>query len=95
MRLAITRVEEGAREVPVAMSCNGATATGEEGVAVVRGRLKKRAGTEPHVRGPMKLAMAERPGWRKRSNLWTLFLGVAGLGEDGVDDEAARTALED
>jgi hypothetical protein len=54
MRLAITRVEEGEREVPVAMSVSGVV---EEGV-----RLKKIAGTDPHVNGAMKVAIAERPG---------------------------------
>src|SRR5271163_322327 len=72
MRFAITRDEEGGREVPVATSCRGK----EEDVLVVMGRLKKRAGTEPHVKGPVKEATAGRLGWRKRSNLWTLFCGV-------------------
>ncbi len=65
MRLAITRLEEGASEVPVATSCNEV----EESELASMGRLKKSAGTEPHVRGPMKEATAGRPGWRKRSNL--------------------------
>jgi hypothetical protein len=64
MRLAITRVEEGEREVPVATSFRDVLV--ESGLVA---RLKKRAGTEPHVKGPMKLAIAEPPGWRNLSNL--------------------------
>ena len=50
----MTRVEEGARDVPVAMS-----ASGELGVVV---RLKKSVGIEPHVIGATKVATADRPG---------------------------------
>lgn len=60
IRLAMTRVEEGGREEPVAISVRGRL----EGSAVSVGllRLKNKAGTEPQVSGPTKVAMAERPG---------------------------------
>lgn len=53
MRLAMTRWWLGGREVPVPM---------RESSFVVGERRKKRAGTEPHVRGAMKDAIAVRPG---------------------------------
>ena len=65
MRLAITRWEEGGRDVPVAISVRVGSVVESEGVV----RLKKRVGTEPHVSGATKVAIAERPGCRKRSNL--------------------------
>lgn len=60
MRLAITREEEGGKEVPVAMSWR----EGEEEEEVEEVRLKNRVGTEPQVRGATKVAVAEEPGWR-------------------------------
>lgn len=70
MRLAMTREDEGGREVPVAIRVMGSEVE-EESVV----RLKNRVGTEPHVKGAMNVATAERPGWRYLSNLWT-SLGV-------------------
>ena len=58
-RLAITRLREGGRLVPVAMSWRG----GEESV-VEGARWKYKTGTLPQVKGPIKEAIAERPGWR-------------------------------
>lgn len=58
--MAITRWEEGGREVPVAISVR----LGEEAV-----RVKKRVGTDPQVSGAINVAIADRPGCRKRSNL--------------------------
>jgi hypothetical protein len=66
-RLAMTREGEGGTVVPVAMSEREGDDSGELLA------WKTRQGTEPHVRGPMKEAMALRPGCRYRSNLWTLF----------------------
>ena len=65
IRFAMTRVDEGASDVPVAISANG-----EFGVVV---RLKKSVGTEPHVMGATKVATAERPGCKNLSNLCTSF----------------------
>jgi len=73
MRLAITREEEGGREVPVPRRVSGRV--GEVAVSSERVRLKKSVGTDPQVSGPTNVAVAELPGWRKRSNLWT-SLGV-------------------
>jgi hypothetical protein len=44
--------EDGGREVPVAMSVRAPFSV----------RLKKMAGTEPHVNGPVKVATEEWPG---------------------------------
>jgi len=69
MRLAITREDEGAREVPVAINVIGSdekVASSEEML-----RLKNRVGTDPQVSGAMNVATADWPGCRKRSNLWT------------------------
>ena len=68
MRLAITRCEEGGREVPVAMSVRVGSAVES---ASGNSRLKKSVGTEPHVSGATNVAIAERPGCRNRSNLCT------------------------
>jgi hypothetical protein len=65
------RFMDGGSEVPVPMRLR-VEVEGSEGEGV---RWKYRRGTLPHVRGPMKDAMAFWPGWMKRSNLCTL-LGV-------------------
>ena len=77
MRLAIMRVVEEGREVPVATrrrEALGGDCIGESGMEGVV-RWKYRSGTLPHVSGPMKDTMADWPGCRYRSNLWT-SLGV-------------------
>ena len=58
---AMTLLGSGGRDVPVAMRERGASAAAEG--------AKKSAGTEPQVRGAMKVAIAVWPGWRKRRNL--------------------------
>lgn len=68
MRLAMMRLVEGGRDVPVAIKRSEEGWSGES-----VSRVKKRRGTLPQVRGPMKDAMADWPGWRKRENLCTLF----------------------
>lgn len=62
MRLAITREEDGGREVPVPISVRGKLpdSSFESGVL----RLKNRVGTEPQVSVAMNVAVAEAPGWR-------------------------------
>ena len=58
----MTREGSGGVEVPVAMRDNSGGVAG--GLEEVVARLKKRVGTEPQVRGAMKVAMAVWPGWR-------------------------------
>lgn len=69
IRLAITREEEGAREVPVAINVIGSVEEDVPSSEMLR--LKNRVGTDPHVSGAMNVATADWPGWRKRSNLCT------------------------
>lgn len=59
-RLAMTRVDEGAKDVPVAISVKGAFKDSIlDDTSSGLGRLKNMAGTEPHVSGPMKVATAD------------------------------------
>lgn len=68
IRLAMTRLEDGGRDVPVPTRVRGrdedAAFEGSEESSGCEGvvRWKKSAGTEPHVTGPMKDAMADPPG---------------------------------
>lgn len=65
----MTLDEEGGREVPVPRRIRGSRFSAVESSVIVR--LKNRVGTEPQVSGATNVAMADRPGWRNRSNLWT------------------------
>lgn len=56
MRLAMTRWDDGGREVPVAMSVSVGSAVES---ADATARLKKRVGTEPHVNGATNVAIVE------------------------------------
>ena len=56
MRLAITRDEDGAIDVPVPRRVRG---SGEGSSSLEILRLKKSAGTDPHVMGATKVAIVD------------------------------------
>ena len=76
IRFVMTRLEDGGRDVPVPTRVRGRDVDAvDEGSPDCEGevRWKKSVGTEPHVSGPMKDAIADPPGCRNRSNLCTSF----------------------
>lgn len=74
--------------MPVATSRSGALTNGSVSSSEGTALSKMRTGIEPQVSGPMKEAMAERPGCRYRSNLCT-SLGVFPAWEKSYTDELA------